>query len=173
MAVNPYINKIVKPIFDLLKPMPPIAWIPIAILWFGVGDTSKIFLIVIGAVIPCIINSYNGIRLVDPELYDVVRILGGTRRQMAWEVTFPAAFPAIFGGIQLSLSFAWTCVVAAELVSARAGLGFLIILGMQVSRPAMIVGGMAVIALISWLITVSLTKLETIVCPWKREIEGL
>jgi len=100
-------------------------------------------------------------------------MLGGTRRQMAWEVTFPAAFPAIFGGIQLSLSFAWTCVVAAELVSARAGLGFLIILGMQISRPAMIIGGMAVIALISWLITVSLTKLEKVVCPWKREIEGL
>ena len=73
----------------------------------------------------------------------------------------------------ISVTLAWTCVVAAELVSARAGLGFLIILGMQVSRPAMIVGGMAVIALICWLITVSLTKLETIVCPWKREIEGL
>jgi NitT/TauT family transport system permease protein/sulfonate transport system permease protein len=171
MALNPYVNSIVKPVFDLLKPMPPISWISLAILWFGIGETSKVFIIIIGAIVPCIINSFNGIRLVDPELYDVVRMLGGKRRQEIWQVTFPAAFPAIFAGIQISLSVAWTCVLAAELVGAREGMGFIIILGMNLSRPAMIIGGMAVIALTAWLLAVSVSWLERWVCPWKREIQ--
>ena len=170
MALSRPINSLVKPVFDLLKPMPPISWISLSILWFGIGETSKVFIIIIGAIVPCVINSFNGIRLVDPELYDVVRMLGGSRRQEIWEVTFPAAFPAIFAGIQISLSVAWTCVLAAELVGAREGMGFIIILGMNLSRPAMIIGGMVVIALTAWLLAVSVGWLERWVCPWKREI---
>lgn len=171
MALNRFINHLVKPIFDLLKPMPPISWISLSILWFGIGETSKVFIIIIGAIVPCVINSFNGIRLVDPELYDVIRMLGGNRRKEILEVTFPAAFPAIFAGIQISLSVAWTCVLAAELVGAREGMGFIIILGMNLSRPAMIIGGMAVIALTAWILAVSVEKLERVVCPWKREIQ--
>ena len=171
MALNRFINHLVKPIFDLLKPMPPISWISLSILWFGIGETSKVFIIIIGAIVPCVINSFNGIRLVDPELYDVIRMLGGNRRKEILEVTFPAAFPAIFAGIQISLSVAWTCVLAAELVGAREGMGFIIILGMNRSRPAMIIGGMAVIALTAWILAVSVEKLERVVCPWKREIQ--
>ncbi len=173
MALNRYVNAIVKPLFDLLKPMPPIAWISIAILWFGIGETSKVFIIVVGTFVPCLLNAYNGVRLVEPELYDVVRMLGGTRRDEILHVCFPAAFPAIFAGLQISLSIAWTCVLAAELVSSRSGLGFIIILGMNLSRPALIVGGMVVIALVAWGMTLLVTGLERLVCPWKREIEGL
>ena len=70
MALNKYVNAIVKPLFDLFKPMPPIAWVSIAILWFGIGETSKVFIIIIGTFVPCLLNAYNGVRLVDPELYD-------------------------------------------------------------------------------------------------------
>lgn len=171
MALSRPINGFVKPVFDLLKPMPPISWISLSILWFGIGETSKVFIIIIGAIVPCVINSFNGIRLVDPELYDVIRMLGGNRRQEIWEVTFPAAFPAIFAGIQISLSVAWTCVLAAELVGAREGMGFIIILGMNLSRPAMIIGGMVVIALTAWLLAVSVGWVEKWVCPWKRQIQ--
>lgn len=170
MGFSPYVSAVVKPVFDLFKPMPPIAWISLAILWFGIGETSKVFIIVIGAIVPCIINSYNGIRLVDPELYDCIRMLGGNSRQEIWEVTFPAAFPAIFAGIQISLSMAWTTVLAAELVGAREGMGFIIITGMNLSKPAMIIGGMIVIALTAWLISAVVTYLERWVCPWKTEI---
>jgi ABC-type nitrate/sulfonate/bicarbonate transport system permease component len=173
MALNPYINAVVKPVFDLLKPMPPIAWISISILWFGIGEASKVFIIIIGTFVPCLLNSYNGVRLIEPELYDVVRMLGGNRRQEIINVCFPASFPAIFAGLQISLSIAWTCVLAAELVSARSGLGFVIILGMNLARPALIVGGMVVIAVVAWLTTLLVTVLEKLVCPWKREIEGM
>jgi NitT/TauT family transport system permease protein/sulfonate transport system permease protein len=170
MALNRYVCAFVKPVFDLFKPMPPIAWISLSLLWFGIGEGSKVFIILIGAIVPCVINAYNGIRLVDPELYDAIRMLGANRRQEALEVTFPAAFPAIFAGIQISLSLAWSCVVAAEMVGARDGMGYLIIMGMNQSRPSQIIGGMVIIAVVAWLLAVTLGWLEKRVCPWKREI---
>lgn len=66
MALNPYINAVVKPVFDLIKPMPPIAWISIAILWFGIGESSKVFIIAVGTFVPCLLNAYNGVRLIEP-----------------------------------------------------------------------------------------------------------
>jgi sulfonate transport system permease protein len=171
MALNRYVRSIVKPVFDIFKPMPPISWISLAILWFGIGEQSKIFIIAIGAFVPAVINSFNGIRLLDPSLYDVVRMSGGTRRHEIFEVALPASFPAVFAGLQIALSNAWGCLLAAELVSARAGMGFLIILGMTVSKPAMIIGGMVVIALTAWLLTVVLSRVERIICPWKRELQ--
>ena len=170
MALNRHISAVVKPLFDLIKPMPPIAWISIAILWFGIGEPSKVFIIVIGTFVPCLLNSYNGVRLIDPQLYDVVRMLGGNRRDEILHVCFPAAFPAIFAGLQISLSSAWSCVLAAELVSARSGLGFITLLGMTLSRPALILGGMVVIAVVAWVTTLLVTGLEKILCPWKRGV---
>ena len=170
MALNRYVNALVKPVFDLIKPMPPISWISLAILWFGIGEESKVFIIAIGAFVPALINSYNGIRLVDPALYDAIRMLGANRWQTMVEVTFPAGFPALFAGLQIALSVAWSCVLAAELVSARSGMGFLIILGMTMSNPSMILSGMVVIAVTAYLITVILSKVEKWVCPWKVEL---
>ena len=173
MALNPYVNAIVKPLFDLLKPMPPISWISISILWFGIGETSKVFIIVLGTFVPCLLNAYNGVRLVDPELYDVVRMLGGSRRDEIFHVCLPASFPSIFAGLQISLSIAWTCVLAAELVSARSGLGYIIVQGMNLSLPAMVMGGMVVIAVAALGTTLIVTALEKKLCPWKRTIAGL
>jgi len=173
MALNKYANAIVKPIFDLLKPMPPIAWISISILWFGIEETPKVFIIVIGTVVPCLLNAYNGVRLVEPQLYDVVKMLGGTRKDEIIQVCFPAAFPAIFAGLQISLSIAWTCVIAAELVAARSGLGFVTLQGMTLSRPAMTVAGMIAIAVAAWLTTLLVSGVERIVCPWKRGLENV
>jgi ABC-type nitrate/sulfonate/bicarbonate transport system permease component len=170
MALNRYVNAFVRPVFDLLKPMPPIAWISIAILWFGIGEESKVFIIVVGTFVPCLLNAFNGVRLIEPQLYDVVRMLGGNRRDEIIQVCFPAAFPAIFAGLQISLSIAWTCVLAAELVSSRSGLGFIIIQGMTLSRPAQIIGGMLLIAVVAWGMSLLVSGLEKFLCPWKREV---
>lgn len=170
MALNPYVDAVVKPIFDIFKPMPPISWVSIAILWFGIGESSKIFIIIIGTFVPCLLNSYNGIRVIDPELYDVVRVLGGKRWNEILEVSFPASFPAIFAGLQISLSNAWTCVLAAELVASRSGLGFIIVQGMKISDTAMVIGGMVLIAIVAWLTSLIVIGLEKLLCPWKRSV---
>lgn len=171
MGFNRIFYAIIKPIFELFKPMPPIAWISISILWFGIGETSKVFIIVIGAMVPLIINSFNGIRLVDPELYDCARILGANYWQEHIQVTFPASFPAIFAGLQIALSMAWTCVLAAELVGAREGMGFIIVMGMNVGKASMIIAGMFVIAFVSFTSSILISYVERRVCPWKRELE--
>lgn len=93
MALNKYVNAIVKPLFDLFKPMPPIAWVSIAILWFGIGEMSKVFIIIIGTFVPCLLNAYNGVRLVDPDLYDVIRVLGGKRGMKSSTYASPRRSP--------------------------------------------------------------------------------
>lgn len=173
MALNKYVNAVVKPVFDLFKPMPPIAWISISILWFGIGEPSKVFIIFVGSFVPCLLNAYNGIRIIQEELYDVVRVLGGNRWDEIIQVSFPAALPALFAGLQISLSVAWTCVLAAELVSARSGLGWLIIRGMKLTKPELVLGGMAIIAIVAWFSSLLMTGLERLLCPWRRSIQGL
>ena len=171
MAFNDVVRAIVKPIFDLFKPMPPISWVSLSILWFGLGEESKVFIIIIGSFVPCLINTFNSIQLVDPAFYDAARMLGANRRQQIMEVAFFGSISAIFAGLQISLSLAWSCVLAAELVGGRSGIGFLIILGMNQYRPAMIIAGMVVIALTAWLITFLMEHIEKLVCPWKRDIK--
>lgn len=173
MALNKYLNAIVKPLFDLFKPMPPIAWVSIAILWFGIGESSKIFIIVIGTFVPCLLNAYNGVRLVDQDLYDVIRVLGGNRRDEIFHVCFPASFPAVFAGLQISLSTAWTCVLAAELMNSRDGMGFLIKRGMDTHQPALVLGGMLLIAASAYGTSLLVSLLERKLCPWQRSIENL
>ena len=173
MALNRHISAVVKPLFDLIKPMPPIAWISIAILWFGIGEPSKVFIIVIGTFVPCLLNSYNGVRLIDPEMYDVVKVLGGKRWNEIIQVSFPASFPAIFAGLQISLSMAWTCVLAAELVASRSGLGFIIVQGMKISDTSLVIGGMIMIAIVAYISSLLVSGLEKLLCPWKRDIAGL
>ncbi|MDR3319408.1 MAG: ABC transporter permease subunit [Desulfovibrio sp.] len=168
-----YANAIVKPVFDLFKPMPPIAWVSISILWFGVGEFSKIFIIAIGTFVPCLLNSYNGIRLIEEELYDVIRVLGGNRKDEIIQVSFPASFPAIFAGLQISLSVAWTCLLAAELMNARDGMGFLIKRGMDTHQPALVLGGMVLIATMAWLNSLLISFIECRLCPWKHGINNL
>jgi len=97
-------------------------------------------------------------------------MLGGNRRQELLQVTFPAGFPALFAGFQIALSVAWGCVLAAELVGARSGMGYIIILGMKVSKPELIIGGMVVIALVAGALALILNRVEKIICPWKREL---
>ena len=173
MGLNPYVNAVVKPLFDIIKPMPPLAWISLAILWMGIQEAPKIFIIAIGSFVPCVLNSYNGIRLIEPELYDVVRMQGGNRWDEIKRVAIPGSLPAIMAGLQISLSLAWGCVVAAELVSSRAGIGYLIMQGMKMSDPAMVIAGMLIIAAIAWASTQLLSRLNSHFCPWQRDISGM
>ncbi len=171
MAFNDTFRAVVKPLFDMFKPMPPLAWISIAILWFGIGEAPKIFIIIIGSFVPVVLNSYSCVQLIEPELYDVIRIMGGKRHHEIRHVCIPGALPAITAGLQIAMSSAWTCVVAAELVNSRSGLGYIIIQGMKLSDPGLILGGMVVITIVSLIFTQGMDLLTSKMCPWQREIK--
>ena len=170
MGWNRTFDKIVKPVFELLRPIPPIAWIPIAILWLGIGESPKIFICFVGSFVIFVLNSYIGMRYVDSLLIDAARAFGASKRQQLFNVAIPASLPSVFAGVQNALSTAWMCVLAAEMVGAREGVGFLILQGMDLNKPAMILVGMALIGLIGAILAVMLRLLEKGLCPWRKEL---
>lgn len=167
MAYSPVFRAIFNPIFCLLKPMPPLAWISVAILWMGIGEAPKIFIIVLGVVVPIILNSYNGLLLINEEMYDVVSMLGGNRWDRIRLVSAPAALPSIGAGLQIGISVAWGSVVAAEMVSSRSGLGFIIMQGMKISDAGMIISGMVVITVLALASSLAIDLLLKKICVWQ------
>lgn len=170
MGWNRTFDKVIKPVFEVLRPIPPIAWIPIAILWLGIGEGPKIFICYVGAFVIFVLNAYTGMRYADPLLLAAARTFGATRRQQLFNVAIPAALPSVFAGVQNALSMSWMCVLAAELVGAREGVGFIIIQGMDLSKPPMIVVGMIVIGLIGATLAAVLRRVERWLCPWRWEL---
>ncbi|MBL8329005.1 MAG: ABC transporter permease [Rubrivivax sp.] len=157
----------VNPIFLLLRPIPPLAWIPLAIVWLGLGDAAKIMVIFVSAFVPSVINSYTGVRQIDRPIFEAAAMLD-VRGWRYWrEVLVPGALPSIFTGLRLSLQASWTTLVAAELVGAIAGLGQILNQAAQDIYPAMILVGMVSVALCGWLMTQGLGWLEARVMPWK------
>ena len=160
MGWYPRVNILVRPIFDAIRPIPPIAWIPIAILWLGIGMTAKAFIIFLAAFVPCVINSYTGIRLTNPVLIRVAEIYGASNFETFRKIGVPSAIPMIFTGMKLSLNAAWTTLVAAELLAASVGLGFMIQQGRRLARPDVIIVGMLTIGLLGALMSWILTRIE-------------
>jgi len=164
---NRTFRALVNPIFEILRPIPPIAWIPLIILWCGIGELPKVIIVLIGSVVPIVLNTYSGMKEIDPLLVDAGRVLGAGRRQLLWEITLPATVPAILAGIRTALSSGWMCVVAAEMIAARQGVGFLIVRGQESGDTALIVACMLVIGVVSMLLSTVLIKLEGVLCPWQ------
>ena len=160
MGWYPRVNMLVRPIFDAIRPIPPIAWIPIAILWLGIGMPAKAFIIFLAAFVPCVINSYTGIRLTNPVLIRVAEIYGASNFETFRKIGVPSAIPMIFTVMKLSLNAAWTTLVAAELLAASVGLGFMIQQGRRLARPDVIIVGMLTIGLLGALMSWILTRIE-------------
>jgi len=166
------IEAIVDPLFQLLRPIPPLAWIPISLLWFGIGIQSKIFVIWLSAFVPCVINSYTGIRLTEPLLVKAALGLGVKRqRDLLREVAIPSALPIILGGVRIGLGSAWMTLVAAELLASDAGLGYMMQMARRALEPSVIILGMLVIGILGALMARGLRALEERVCPWVKEEE--
>lgn len=163
-------DRIVKPIFEVLRPIPPIAWIPIAILWLGIGEGSKIFICFVGAFAVFVLNAYTGMRYVDQLLIDAARSFGASRTQQLFNVAIPASLPSIFAGVQNALSMSWMCVLAAEMVGAREGVGYIIIQGSELNKPPMILVGMICIGFVGAILASLLRLFERKVCPWRKEL---
>src|SRR5580692_2611693 len=129
---------LVNPVFLLIRPIPPLAWIPLAILWLGLGDAAKIMVIWFAAFVPSAINSFTGVRSIEPAVIEAARMLGTPRARFVREILIPAAAPMIFTGLSLSLQASWTTLVAAELVGAFYGLGRILNVAQTDLYPGMI-----------------------------------
>ena len=156
-----------NPIFLLLRPIPPLAWIPLAIVWLGLGDAAKVMVIFVAAFVPSVINSYTGVRSIEPYLVEAARMLGVRRTAFVAEVMVPAALPHIFTGLRLSLQAAWTTLVAGELVGALRGLGQVLNAAAQDIYPAMILVGMVFVGLCGGAMTWMLWLAEKRAMPWR------
>ncbi len=162
------IDEMVKPIFEMIRPIPPIAWIPLAILWLGIGLPAKAFIIWLSAFVPSVINSYAGIKLTEPVLISVSRTFGASNWETFLRVGVPSALPMVFTGLRLSLSSAWMTLVAAEMLAATEGLGYMIQMGRTLARPDVIIVGMLTIGCTGAAMGFLLEKLEGKLAPWRR-----
>lgn len=167
-GISPTFKRILWPVFSVLRPIPPLAWIPIVVLWVGViGDASKEIIIYIGIVMAIVINTYDGIKNTDELLLKAGKTLGANRMQLLFDVTLPNSIPVIFAGMKTGLSTGWMSLVAAEMVAAKEGIGFLINMSMKtVPDTALDFVGILLIALCSTILSILLDTIERKLCPW-------
>lgn len=138
-----------NPVFQILRPISPIAWIPIAILWFGVGNASPIYLIFISSIFPMIVQTTVGVHTIEKRYLRAAENFGVTRRKLFMQVVFPATLPQIIVGMRIGLGVAWLVVVAAEMIALRSGLGYMIIDSRNAgNRYDLVIAGMIIIGLI-------------------------
>lgn len=150
-----------NPVFQILRPISPIAWIPIAILWFGVGNTSPVFLIFIASVFPMIVQTAAGVQAIDQRYLLAAENFGVSRAKLFRRVVFPAVLPEIIVGMRISLGVAWLVVVAAEMIALRSGLGYMIMDSRNAgNRYDLVVAGMIIIGLIGLLLDGLMRLLE-------------
>lgn len=156
----------VDPVIELLRPIPPIAWIPLSILWFGVGDRQNQFIIFLGIFFPILVNTVIGVKNIEPNLIRAARCLGASEFKMLQRVVLPAVLPQLMTGIRVGFGVGWMALVAAELVGATSGLGFLINDARSLLRTDIILVGMFVIGLSGFTIDLLIRRLSRALLPW-------
>jgi NitT/TauT family transport system permease protein len=150
-----------NPVFQILRPISPIAWIPIAILWFGVGNASPIFLIFIASVFPLIVQTAAGVHTIEGRYLRAAENFGVSRFRLFRQVIIPAVLPQIIVGMRISLGVAWLVVVAAEMIALRSGLGYMIMDSRNAgNRYDLVVAGMIIIGMIGLLLDGLMRLLE-------------
>jgi ABC-type nitrate/sulfonate/bicarbonate transport system permease component len=160
------VERQVDPVIEMLRPVPPLAWIPLSILWFGVGNTQNEFIIFLGCFFPILVNTVAGVKGVEPNLIRAARCLGAGERQTLWRVVLRAALPQIITGIRVGLGVGWMALVAAELVGASSGLGFLINDARSVLRTDYVIVGMATIGIVGLAIDRIIRAITRRIMPW-------
>jgi NitT/TauT family transport system permease protein len=150
-----------NPVLQILRPISPIAWIPLAILWFGMGDASPIFLIFLSSLFPTLVQTVSAVHTIERQYIQAAQNFGVSRTKLFMQVVIPAALPQIIVGMRVSLGVAWLVVVAAEMIALHSGLGYLIIDSRNAgNRYDLVVAGMVVIGIIGLMLDVAMRRLE-------------
>jgi ABC-type nitrate/sulfonate/bicarbonate transport system permease component len=143
------LERLVDPVVELFRPISPLAWIPLAILWFGISESGKIFIVFIGTFFPTLLSTVAGVKSIDPVLIQAGQVLGcNDAASMFRRVVLPAALPSIVVGLRIAFGTGWAAIIAAELVAARSGLGYLIANGMEILRADQVLVGMIAIGVL-------------------------
>ncbi len=159
---------LINPIFLIIRPIPALAWIPLAIVWLGLDDAAKVMILWFAAFVPSVINSYSGVRTIERPIIEASQMLGIKGFALVKDVIVPGALPSIFTGLRLSLQGCLTALVAAELLGAILGLGKVLYQGGLDIYPAMILVGMVAVAIVGFVLTYVLDWIERISMPWRH-----
>ncbi|RWM25807.1 ABC transporter permease subunit [Mesorhizobium sp.] len=154
------------PLLEFLRPIPPLAYLPLIVIWFGIGEPSKILVIAIAMLAPVALSTAAGVRGVSRERIDAARSLGAARGQVVRHVVLPSALPSILTGLRIALGAGWSTLVAAELVAATRGLGFMIQSAAQFLVTDVVVMGILVIAIIAFALEFIIRRIERALVPW-------
>ena len=160
------LSDVLRPVVEALRPIPPIAWTPIAILWFGVGNAPSYFLVFIGAVFPVFVNTFAAVRNIDRTHINAALCLGAGPWLIVRDVLVPASLPLIFPGLRVALGVGWMCVVAAELIAAQSGLGYMIQQNRVLLQTQNVVTGMVTIGLIGFMMSAAMGWIERRIIAW-------
>ena len=160
MAWYKPVDHFVRPVFDFLRTIPGIAWIPIFTVWLGIGLSAKAAIIFVGVFVGTVVNEYSGIKQTNVVHIWVAQIFGASRMEILRKVAIPAALPYIFTGLRVSLGMAWLGLIAAELLAAQRGLGYMIQVARNFGRADIVLVGMVTIGIMGALLTIGLELIE-------------
>ena len=168
IGLSVHMQRLTNLVIQILRPIPPIAWIPLVILWMGIGEGSKVFLIFLGGFFPVLINVTDGIRYTDKKLTEVAAVMETPKLKYITQLVIPAAMPSIFTGLRVSLGSCWTCVVAAELVASTSGIGYMISNARNFGQMDVVIVGMLAIGIVGKIMDVVLNSISRHVLAWNE-----
>ncbi|MFW1802240.1 taurine ABC transporter permease TauC [Acinetobacter nematophilus] len=168
---NKVIRGVVDPIIEFYRPIPPLAYLPLIVIWCGIGELSKVLLIYLAIFAPIVIATSTGVRSVDQAKIRAAQSLGATPLQIIKHVVLPSALPSILTGIRIGLGVGWSTLVAAELVGASEGLGFMVQSSSQLLATDVVIVGILIIAVIAFALEIGLRRLQKKLVPWDKQVQ--
>jgi taurine transport system permease protein len=167
MGVSRYMRGVFDPPIEFYRPLPPLSYLPLVVIWFGIDEASKIILIYLACFAPLALSARAGVRSVSIEQIHAAYSMGATRGQVVRYVVVPAAMPEILTGMRIAIGFGWTTLVAAEMVAANAGLGQMVLNASNFLRTDIVVMGIIVIGVVAYAFDLLMRFIEHAVVPWK------
>ncbi len=170
MGVSRVLRGIFDPPIEFYRPLPPLAYLPLIVIWFGIDELSKILLIYLACFAPLAMSARAGVRSVSQEQIHAAYSMGATKWQVIWHVVVPAAMPEILTAMRIAIGFGWTTLVAAEMVAANKGLGQMVLNASNFLRTDIVIMGIIVIGVVAYLFDLLMRYVERVVVPWKGKI---
>jgi len=164
-----FLRQLLDPTINLLRPIPVTAWLPLSMIFFGLGPNAAIFLVFLGAFYPILLNTIFGVRSVDVRLFEAAAMLGCTGSAMFRQVVLPASLPSIFNGLRIAHGFAWILIVVGEMTGVPTGLGSVIMDGRTLSRTDLVITGMIVIGVCGFVTDRLIVLLSNRVLQWSPQ----